>query len=99
MQEDGIKRKIGELILALKAEGLWKAQEPFWVSQYRTNDEISGVDFFEWLQFVYLPNRMLNRLRLLPERHDNYITLQARKFAGDMMNERIMQLLVELDSL
>ena len=100
MQEDEIKNKIEELVTALKAEGFWKMKEPFWVNQYKANKEIPEVDFFEWLQFVYLPNRMLNQHRPTYAGQENYITLQARKFAGDkLMSEKIVQLLVELDAL
>ncbi len=85
---------------ALKVQGLWKNKEPAWVNAYKSNTEIAEVDFFEWLQFVYLPNRMLNLSNPIYREQENYITLQVKKFAADkLMNKKIVQLLVELDSL
>ena len=59
-----------------------------------------GLIFFEWLQFIYLPNRMLNQPRPVYSDRESLITLQAKKFACEkMMNQKIVQLLVELDAL
>lgn len=99
MQADSVKQKVEELAAALKEHGLWKKAEPVWVNEYKKNTGIPEVDFFEWLQFVYLPNRMLNPTSPVLTK-GNYITLQAKKFARDkMMDKRIVQLLVELDAL
>jgi uncharacterized protein YqcC (DUF446 family) len=99
MQADSVKQKVEELAAALKAQGLWKKAEPVWVNEYKKNTDIPEVDFFEWLQFVYLPNRMLNQQSSVLTK-ENFITLQAKKFASDkMMDKKIVQLLVELDAL
>ncbi len=99
MQADNVKQKVEELVAALKAQGLWKKAEPAWVNEYKENADIQEVDFFEWLQFVYLPNRMLNQSGpVLPK--ENFITLQAKKFASDkIMDKKLVQLLVELDNI
>jgi uncharacterized protein YqcC (DUF446 family) len=99
MQADSVKQKVEELAAALKAQGLWKKEEPAWVNEYKENTDIPEVNFFEWLQFVYLPNRMLNPSGfVLPK--ENFITVQAKKFASDkLMDKKIVQLLVELDAL
>jgi hypothetical protein len=48
---------------------------------------------------VYLPNRILNQSGPVVTK-ENFITLQAKKFASDkMMDKKIVQLLVELDAL
>ncbi len=100
MQEHNIKQKVEQLAAVLKAEGLWKKTEPQWVKEYKGSTEIPEVDFFEWLQFVYLPNRMLNQPDHVYATHESYITLQVKKYAGEnIMNEKIVQLLVELDAL
>lgn len=99
MQADSVKQKVEELVSALKAHGLWRKAEPDWVNEYKENTDIPEVDFFEWLQFVYLPNRMLNQKSAVLTK-ENFITLQAKKFARDtMMDKKIVQLLVELDAL
>ena len=100
MTTDTVKQKVEQLAAVLKAEGLWKKAEPQWVKEYKGSTEIPEVDFFEWLQFVYLPNRMLNQQSPVYAGHESYITLQVKKYAGEkIMNEKIVQLLVELDSL
>lgn len=100
MREDSIKQKVEQLAAVLKAEGLWKKAEPGWVKEYKGSGEIPEVNFFEWLQFVYLPNRILNLPDHVYATHESYITLQVKKYAGEnIMNEKIVQLLVELDAL
>ena len=99
MQADSVKQKVEELVSALKARGLWKKAKPEWVNEYKENTDLPEVDFFEWLQFVYLPNRLLNQHSPALTK-DNFITLQAKKYAGNtMMDKKIVQLLVELDAL
>ena len=101
MQQDAaLKQKVQELSDALKAEGLWKRRQPDWVCNYRGEHEMGEADFFEWLQFVYLPNRLLSRSHPATESGENYITLQAKKFASEkLVNHTIVRLLVELDAL
>ena len=99
MQADSVKQKVEELAAALKAQGLWKKAKPEWVNEYKENADLPEVNFFEWLQFVYLPNRMLNQSGPVLSK-ENFITLQAKKFASNkMMDKKIVQLLVELDAL
>jgi len=100
MTTDSVKQKVEQLAAALKAEGLWKKTEPGWVNDYKGSKEMPEVNFFEWLQFVYLPNRILNQPDHVYTTHESYITLQVKKYAGEnIMNEKIVQLLVELDAL
>ena len=97
-QEAAIHQKVHELSEALKAEGLWKRHEPEWVNNYHS-DAGMEADFFEWLQFVYLPNRLLSPATRL-QSGDGYLMLQAKKFAADKLtSQNIIRLLVELDSL
>ena len=100
MQAERVKQKVEQLVEALKGQGLWKKHEPVWVKEYKASTEIPEVDFFEWLQFVYLPNRMLNNPEPVYAHGESLITLQAKKFASEkMMDKKFVQLLVELDAL
>jgi uncharacterized protein YqcC (DUF446 family) len=93
------KQKLDELIEELKRKDLWRSAEPTWVKEFGKGKMMDEVDFFEWLQFVYLPNRLLNKHSVITE-DETYIMLQAKKYLGDgKKHERIIQLLVELDGL
>lgn len=93
------KQKLDELIEELKKKNLWRSMEPSWVKEFEKGKTMEKVDFFEWLQFVYLPNRLLHRHTIMQE-DETYIMLQAKKYIGEGKNhERIIQLLVELDGL
>jgi uncharacterized protein YqcC (DUF446 family) len=99
MEADSLKQKVEQLATALKERGLWKKAEPVWVHEYKENAEIPEVNFLEWLQFVYLPNLLLNQDHSFATK-EKFITLQAKKFASEkMIDEKIVQLLVELDAL
>jgi uncharacterized protein YqcC (DUF446 family) len=95
---DWISQKINEIIAELKQLQLWRKQAPEWVTDFSHKEILSEEDFAGWLQFVWLPNfRQNNR----PEAAtDNYIAPQARRFFGeDIRKGRLLQLLIELDSL
>lgn len=97
--QDLVKLKVEQLMEEMKREGLWKRIEPDWIKQYQAGQPTREVDFMEWLQFVYLPNRSLNKIHYL-QNQSSFIMLQARKYAGEkLMNEKIIQLLIELDGL
>ena len=93
-----VRQKVHELSQAMKAEGLWKRDEPEWVKNYRSCEAMT-TDFFEWLQFVYLPNKLVSPMGTLPAQ-DSLLMLQAKKFAADKLTSNaIIRLIVELDSL
>lgn len=97
--QDLLKLKVEQLMEEMKREGLWKRIEPDWIMHYPAGPPPREVDFFEWLQFVYLPNRALNKIHYLQDQ-SSYIMLQAKKYAGEkLMNEKIIQLLIEIDGL
>ena len=59
-----------------------------------------GQNFAGWLQFIYLPNIMQPENRRNMTTAENYIVPQAMQFFGaDMQKGKLLQLLVELDSL
>lgn len=97
---ENIRLKVEELATALKHAGLWLKEEPGWVKEYQAGKIDDSFDFFQWLQFIYLPNRLMDIKPSLHGGNSGYITLQVKKFATeDQVNERIIQLLVELDGL
>lgn len=95
-----IVNKVEEISKVMQSEGLWKASRPGWVDIYNVSNELS-VDFFDWIQFVYLPNKLLISTGTdRPGRQHPFIMLQARKHAADeKLSARLRQLLVELDAL
>ncbi len=91
--------KIQEIILELKERQLWKTQSPGWVTDFTCQEIMCSEDFAGWLQFVYLPN-LMRREAGQAAVSEKYIVPQAVKyFAEDIKKGRLLQLLVELDSL
>jgi uncharacterized protein YqcC (DUF446 family) len=94
-----ITDKVAELKTEMKLVGLWKKQVPYWVNEFTQSNIKTEQDFAEWLQFVYLPNMMQveNRSSMGAEK---YIVPQAVQFFGeDVQKGKLLQLLIELDSL
>jgi len=97
---DTVYGKVQEIIDELKSAELWLKEPPVWVSDFQKGNIANSQEFLEWLQFVYLPN-------LLPQsgNHNilltkNYVAPQAVKFFnGDIKKGKLLQLLIELDSL
>src|SRR5689334_5739362 len=88
------EQKIKEIANELKKTGLWKKQIPAWVTDHKGKEIRDEQDFLEWLQFIYLPNCNTSM--------DNktYIVPQAMKFFNvDVNKGRLLQLLIELDSI
>lgn len=93
-----IRQKVEDLIAELKLRGLWKSEAPPWAQNYAQRCELSEVDFFEWLQFVYIPNKLypdvreaLPRVLVMPQARP-FVT-QSKEYAS------IIRLMVELDGL
>lgn len=95
-----LKEKLSELREELIRSGLWRKNMPEWVTDYEKKEIHSHHDFAEWLQFVYIPN-FLEQSEIpimLPSK--KYVALQAKKFfSEDVQKGRLLQLLVEIDSL
>ena len=95
-----IAEKINEVKEEMRRTSLWKNETPPWVKEFEKRTITTGEDFIEWLQFVYLPNRMqeAENNQLVCEK--NYIVPQALKiFSSDIKKGKLLQLLIELDSL
>jgi uncharacterized protein YqcC (DUF446 family) len=89
--------KISQIVTELKALKLWKEKMPEWVTAYSDKQISIEDDFASWLQFIFLPNMQnYNRKREQKE----LVAPQAVKYFGeDVKRGRLLQLLVELDSL
>jgi uncharacterized protein YqcC (DUF446 family) len=94
-----ITEKIAEIKEEMKLAGLWKKQMPAWVKDYAEKNITTGHNFAEWLQFVYLPNAMqLENMGRMGT--GNHIVPQAMHYFGtDVKKGKLLQLLIELDSL
>jgi uncharacterized protein YqcC (DUF446 family) len=99
MATDLVSDKINEIILELQQQQLWKKHMPDWVTDFSNKEIISEEDFAGWLQFVLLPN-LHQQNNLAYDRMKNYVAPQAiRFFKDDIKKGKLLQLLVELDSL
>lgn len=97
---ESITDKITAIKDEMKVMGLWKKHLPVWVNEYSQQSISTEQDFTEWLQFIYLPNIMQPENRNSRGAAKNYIVPQAMKFFGeDMQKGKLLQLLIELDSL
>jgi len=95
-----ITDKVTAIKNEMKETGLWKKQLPAWVNEYCGQSITTEQNFAEWLQFIYLPNILQPENRGSTGNTENYIVPQAMKFFGeDMRKGKLLQLLVELDSL
>ncbi len=95
-----IAEKITEVKEEMKRVGLWATTTPAWVLHYGRRSIATGEDFSEWLQFIYLPNQKTETVWKKGGHERDYIAPQATKFFGsDIKKGRLLQLLIELDSL
>lgn len=91
-----LSEKINEITDELKRLNLWKKQQPEWVVNYEKKTISSDQDFSDWLQFVYLPNCYQQAVHVPKV----FIVPQAIRFLEDDVKKgRLLQLLIELDSL
>lgn len=95
-----ITEKINEVRDEMRKAGIWKSELPSWVKEFGQRKIASDEDFCEWLQFVFLPNKIQEAWRRQPIGERIYIVPQAKKFFGtDIKKGKLLQLLIELDSL
>lgn len=73
-----LAEKIQLLQQVLQQRGLWKKQTPVWVNHYSAGQQLESMDFFGWLQFIYLPNILLHGKRV--EANERLIMLQAMEY-------------------
>jgi uncharacterized protein YqcC (DUF446 family) len=95
-----IAEKINEVKAEMKRTGIWENETPAWVNEFEKININNGADFNEWLQFVFLPNRMQETTNNAWIIDKTYIVPQAVKFFGsDIKKGKLLQLLIELDAL
>jgi len=91
-----LTEKVKEITEEMQKTGVWKREAPGWVNDFMQHHITNGCDFCTWLQFIYLPN--CGEMKKYPDK--KMVTPQALKFFGsDVLQGRLLQLLVELDSL
>jgi uncharacterized protein YqcC (DUF446 family) len=97
--ENTITLKTAELEAELKITGLWQTQLPLWVIRYEEKHGINSTDFAQWLQFIFIPNH-LKKINSLPATEKKLLVPQAFKYFGsDVGKGKLLQILVEIDSL
>ena len=89
-----LTEKVAEVYEELKRTSLWKTDVPEWVNQYQ-NQAATNMAFSEWLQFVFLPNKMQGNKKLA----GNIAPQAVQHFGREIGKSRLLQLLVELDSI
>jgi uncharacterized protein YqcC (DUF446 family) len=95
-----LKEKVNQVKYELQVSGLWKKNMPEWVTDFEKKEILSHQDFADWLQFVYLPNILELSQSPAVTIIKRYVALQARKFFEyDLQKGKLLQLLIELDSL
>jgi|GEM_PF-802052 len=99
-KDAAIKQKVRELKEELLQAGIWKEKEPAWVYQYQHDSEGINRSFYEWLQFVYLPNLVSENKAHSYIPRQVYLAPQAIHILGEEAEKtRLLQLLIELDAL
>ncbi len=95
-----IAEKINEVREEMRKTGTWKNSLPEWVKEFGKRRTDAGDDFNEWLQFIYLPNMLLEVENKQQRPEKIFIVPQAVQFFGsDIQKGKLLQLLIELDSL
>ena len=95
-----IKEKITDVEREMKRTGLWRERMPYWVGHFPETAVTNETDFCDWLQFIYLPNLLKQTTGYQSIYEGHYVAPQAIKFfKEDVQRGKLLQLLVELDSL
>ncbi|MBC7628850.1 YqcC family protein [Ferruginibacter sp.] len=98
--ENNIVYKMKELEQEMKNNGLWQKEPPEWVNYFEEKIIISGNDFAQWLQYVFIPNQRLQAERGQAVKGKKMIVPAALKFFGeDVQKGKLLQLLIEIDAL
>ncbi len=84
-----LEQKIVELTEELRSAGRWKKSPPDWIYEFESF-KLTPVDFFEWLQFVYLPNKQQHLFSLAEH---SMIALQVKRKAAMEEHPKIIQLI------
>ena len=94
------KRIITEKIIEMQYTGIWKKEFPEWVTVFERRKQEQSDDFGEWLQFIFIPNKLQELSSNYTSIEKIYIVPQAVKYYGnDSTKVNLLKLLIELDSL
>lgn len=97
--EETITQKITQLETELRQLGLWRKTIPAWITDYQPEKNTAMVDFSEWLQFIFIPNH-ISQAKGITMMHKNLLVPMAvRHFGADVNKGRLLQILVEIDSM
>jgi uncharacterized protein YqcC (DUF446 family) len=93
--------KIEEIKRELKLKRHWKSGMPEWVRTYKKDLDIHPDDFFDWLQFIYLPNMVLgSKTNLGSNEAWKQLMPQAIEYLGNEQEHgHLVQLLIELENM
>lgn len=95
-----ITEKINDVKEEMRRTGIWKNVTPAWVKEFAERRVNNSEEFSEWLQFIFLPNRMQEAESSHFVIEKKYIVPQALQFfSSDIKKGKLLQLLIELDSL
>jgi hypothetical protein len=87
-----LQMQINLIEQAMKDAGVWSFEVPAWVQTY-TGGPVP--DIWHWLQFIHLPMRMQGHLH-----KPGYLAPQLISYMnGNQAHQKILQLVIELDSL
>ena len=87
-----IANQVNQIQQAMNQAGKWKSRTPDWVYSFQGG---SVPDFWEWLQFIYLP------MRLAKDAHTPHLLapVLAEHVQTKPELEKILSLVIELDNL
>lgn len=92
--------KIKELEQEMKNTSIWQKDAPGWVNYFEEKIFVDGKDFAQWLQYVFIPNHTQKPMQYSSIKEKKMIVLPAIKFfAADVHKGRLLQILIEIDSL
>lgn len=92
MKEEALHIQIDLIKDAMQKAGVWSNEAPDWIRNYK---EGPIVNIWQWLQFIHLPLRSSGIIH-----YPNYLAPQLSTYInGDPLHSKILQLVIELDSI
>jgi len=91
--------KTSELEAELKNTGLWQIRSPAWVDWFEDGNSMAKTDFIQWLQFIFIPNHLQKKNMISAAEKKLLVPHAIRYFGDDVRKGKLLQILIELDSL
>ncbi len=98
-QANTIMDKTSELEKELKRTGLWQEKTPSWVHWFDDDSSMARTDFAQWLQFVFIPNHLYKNKMIDAAERKLLVPNAIKYFGGDVRKGKLLQILIEIDSL